>query len=199
MSSMTLSIEDSVAASCSAIIQFQTEQQLAGAFDDALQVRKLNRLNLGRIAKALKEIHVERGKGVAGHGWAAFVAGRGLKLSTVNAWILAYARSEGLRQPALPESGSAECAPVVDPDTEADQAESGDPISVPVAASNPASAMPPSPVDVIQDALHVVRQQASVLGAKALKPLMDAWLAMMEQEFGIYFNVDHLDVNQKAV
>jgi len=72
-------------------------------FDSLLEVHKTNRLELGRLARELKQAYLSKGKRIAGVGWSAFCEKRGLKCDTVDKWILAYERSVGLKPPAEPD------------------------------------------------------------------------------------------------
>jgi hypothetical protein len=88
-------------------IDNRRQNQLVRNFDDQLEVRKHNRLELGRIARELKSLCVTRGQREKGRGWEAFLEQRGLSRSTVDEWILDYERSIGARErkSVLPESG----------------------------------------------------------------------------------------------
>lgn len=88
-------------------IDNRRQNQLVRNFDDQLEVRKHNRLELGRIARELKSLYVTRGQREKGRGWEAFLEQRGLSRSTVDEWILDYECSIGARErkSVLPESG----------------------------------------------------------------------------------------------
>jgi len=82
-----------------AIIETDTrkQNQLVRDFDEQLDIRKNNRLELGRIARKLKALHESRGERERGKGWKAFLEERNLSRRTVDDWILDYERSIGAR------------------------------------------------------------------------------------------------------
>jgi hypothetical protein len=83
-----------------AIIEFDTSKQnkLVRDFDKQLDIRMGNRLELGRIARELKTLHVTHGQRERGKGWEAFLAERDLDDRTVDRWIEAYEIANNLRR-----------------------------------------------------------------------------------------------------
>jgi hypothetical protein len=106
---MNASIDFGVRGGNAAIIEFDTSKQnkLVRDFDKQLDIRKRNLLDLGRIARDLKALHITQGQRQKGKGWEAFLQERHLSRSTVDEWILEYERSIGAREhkSVLPESG----------------------------------------------------------------------------------------------
>lgn len=84
-------------------MELQECSSIIKQFDSLLAVYKTNRLELGRLARELKQAYLSKGKRIAGVGWLAFCEKRGLKYDTVDKWILAYERSIRLKPPAEPD------------------------------------------------------------------------------------------------
>jgi len=98
MKGIIMEIQPGIAASASnAVRSYQNEQMLVEEFDALLTFRKQNRLELGKTARELKKIHLERGERQKGKGWEAFLADRELNDRTVDRWIEAYEIAHGLR------------------------------------------------------------------------------------------------------
>jgi hypothetical protein len=98
MNEIIMEIQTDIAASTSnAVRSYQNEQILVEEFDALLTFRKQNRLDLGKMARQLKKIHLERGERQKGKGWEAFLTDRGLNDRTVDRWIEAYEIASGLR------------------------------------------------------------------------------------------------------
>jgi hypothetical protein len=74
------------------------QNQLIRDFDERLELHKQNRLELGRIARELKALHLTHGERERGKGWEAFLADRDLQVRTVDRWIEAYEVANGLRR-----------------------------------------------------------------------------------------------------
>lgn len=96
---MNASIDFGARGGNAAIIEFDTSKQnkLVRDFDKQLDIRKRNLLDLGRIARDLKALHITHGQRQKGKGWEAFLADRDLEVRTVDRWIGAYELASGLR------------------------------------------------------------------------------------------------------
>jgi hypothetical protein len=98
MNEIIMEIQTGIAPSTSnAVRSYQNEQMLVEEFDALLTFRKQNRLELGKTARELKKIHLERGERQKGKGWEAFLADRELNDRTVDRWIEAYEIASGFR------------------------------------------------------------------------------------------------------
>jgi hypothetical protein len=95
--------ERAASAAEAAAEALQAEQAICARIQTLISARKQNALELGKEFRDLKEIYIERGKGVAGRGWSAYVAGLDLELRTVDRWIEKYEQSVGIKPKPAPK------------------------------------------------------------------------------------------------